>query len=176
MTNFMFNLKSKEKSSRSFSSFREHLGSVCSIAWTSSPLLWIQCFHQLWLLTMHLLRKDFRRKVSTAFTPNTSIYVVALMLWHLTRYSNSIFSFFLLCLLFYQQDDDTRWWRRTWVFWLLAQLVWDDQTFESHNLFEWVITTFFIQQLKSSDLLCKILNNSCRSREPECKYCRLNFL
>ena len=63
---------------------------------------------------------------------------------------------FLLCLLFYQQDDDTRWWRRTWVFWLLAQLVWDDQTFESHNLFEWVITTFFIQHLKSSDLLCKM--------------------
>ena len=84
-------------------------------------------------------KSGFRRRESIVFTPNTSISVVASTWSPLIRWDNLFFVFIeinqgkLLLLLLEN-------WKRPWLWslWSLAQLVWDDQTIESHNLLEWV--------------------------------------
>ena len=44
-----------------------------------------------------------------------------------------------------RNDEDQE--ARVWSFWWLAQLVWDDQTNESHNLLEWVTKTGLIDEM-----------------------------
>ena len=47
----------------------------------------------------------------------------------------------------------------SWSFWWLAQLVWDDQTVESHNLLEWVTKVDLVNKNEESSLRNNLIWN-----------------
>ena len=136
--------------------FRDHGGNVFSTAWTFSRLSSIQCYH----LVKHFSNVlNVKLSQCSALTANNAFAQKRLQKEGIyclhTKHINlcggiDVVAFDKVRKSFYLFYWD-KWrqiavlvilenWKRPWLwsFWSLAQLAWDDQTIESHNLLEWV--------------------------------------
>ena len=65
----------------------------------------------------------------------------------------------------------------SWSFWWLAQLVWDDQTVESHNLLEWVTKVDLVNKNEESSLKNNLIWNMKDDEDTRpCSNCILEVL